>query len=143
MFYVCNTGFFKRTNQYFIINMSEFEESQFNNFTPTSRESFGSIGMSYSSASSSISLSSSSVSLKTALNECSQAWISYLNVLNKICVAGKRLSIAIATLEQCGYGGDSKIKGTQNHTILNLINSWNDLGRYKYLCIPLESEYFP
>lgn len=46
---------------------------------------------SISSTGSSLSISSASISTKTALNECSLAWISYLNALNSLCSAGSKL----------------------------------------------------
>ncbi|XP_011193214.1 uncharacterized protein LOC105218998 isoform X3 [Zeugodacus cucurbitae] len=90
---------------------------------------------SISSAGSSLSVSSASMSTKTALNECSLAWISYLNALNSLCSAGSKLGSTMTVLEQCGLFGEKAPKGYaeknffHNHPSSYLTHYWNDLAR--------------
>ncbi|XP_036340950.1 uncharacterized protein LOC118750340 [Rhagoletis pomonella] len=90
---------------------------------------------SLSSTGSSISTSSASISTKTALNDCSIAWITYLNALNNLCTAGSKLGSALTVLEQCGLYGDKTAKGYaeknffHNHPSSYLSHYWNDLAR--------------
>ncbi|XP_053955119.1 uncharacterized protein LOC128861190 isoform X3 [Anastrepha ludens] len=90
---------------------------------------------SLSSTGSSVSASSTSNSTKTALNDCSVAWISYLNSLNNLCCAGSKLSSTLTVLEQCGLFGDKTTKSYaeksffHNHPSSYLTHYWNDLAR--------------
>lgn len=90
---------------------------------------------SISSTGSSLSISSASISTKTALNECSLAWISYLNALNSLCTAGSKLGSTLTVLEQCGLFGEKAPKGYaeknffHNHPSSYLTHYWNDLAR--------------
>ncbi|XP_067645070.1 uncharacterized protein [Eurosta solidaginis] len=90
---------------------------------------------SLSSTGSSISVSSGSISTKTALNDCSLAWVGYLNALNHLCSAGCKLGGTLTVLEQCGIFGDKTTKGYteknffHNHPSSYLTHYWNDLAR--------------
>ncbi|KAH8368483.1 hypothetical protein KR084_012300 [Drosophila pseudotakahashii] len=75
---------------------------------------------------SSSSGSNSSISAKTALSECSAAWINYLSALNNLCTAGSKLAHSIAVLEQWSL---SEKPLFNNYTTSYLTNSWNDLAR--------------
>ncbi|EDX11411.1 GD14978 [Drosophila simulans] len=70
--------------------------------------------------------SNSSISAKTALSECSAAWINYLSALNNLCTAGSKLAHSIAVLEQWSL---SEKPLFNNYTTTYLTNSWNDLAR--------------
>ncbi|KAH8373415.1 hypothetical protein KR009_006392 [Drosophila setifemur] len=70
--------------------------------------------------------SNSSISAKTALSECSAAWISYLSALNSLCTSGTKLAHSIAVLEQWSL---SEKPLFNNYTTSYLTNSWNDLAR--------------
>ncbi|XP_017128161.1 uncharacterized protein LOC108146627 [Drosophila elegans] len=70
--------------------------------------------------------SNSSISAKTALSECSAAWINYLSALNNLCTAGSKLAHSIAVLEQWSL---SEKPLFNNYTTSYLTNSWNDLAR--------------
>ncbi|KAH8286143.1 hypothetical protein KR054_003229 [Drosophila jambulina] len=70
--------------------------------------------------------SNSSISAKTALSECSAAWINYLSALNNLCTAGSKLAHSIAVLEQWSL---SEKPMFNNYTTSYLTNSWNDLAR--------------
>lgn len=96
-----------------------------------SRHSIGSLGVSFSSASSASPSNSNTNPAKTAISDCLNAWLNYLQVcmeryimnvlrddtffnhdfsrflfgiqiLNSLCASGTRLAQAIATLEQWG-----------------------------------------
>ncbi|CAD7003330.1 uncharacterized protein LOC101460608 [Ceratitis capitata] len=81
------------------------------------------------------STSSTSISTKTALNDCSLAWISYLNALNNLCSAGCKLGSTMTVLEQSGLFVEKSGKGyTEKNFFHNLPSSylthyWNDLAR--------------
>lgn len=70
--------------------------------------------------------SNSSMSAKTALGECSAAWINYLSALNNLCTAGSKLAHSIAVLEQWSQTEKPMFN---NYTTSYLTNSWNDLAR--------------
>ncbi|XP_017138450.1 uncharacterized protein LOC108153158 [Drosophila miranda] len=70
--------------------------------------------------------SNSSISAKTALSECSAAWINYLSALNSLCTSGSKLAHSIAVLEQWSLNEKPLFN---NYTTSYLTNSWNDLAR--------------